>query len=135
MTIIRRMAALAMAGSLAALALATVPTAGAIPGTTPAPHGFIANAISWISPTQGWVLGAAPCSAGTCADVLGTTDAGSSWHLVGSIAGGLPAPQQSGATGVSEIRFATAKVGFAYGPDLWRTADGGKTWSKLVASG
>ncbi len=41
----------------------------------------------------------------------------------------------SGATGVSAIRFLNDTYGWAFGPELWATSDGGTTWSQVTTSG
>lgn len=37
--------------------------------------------------------------------------------------------------GVSSIRFANASVGWAFGPALWRTSDGGRSWRRDTTFG
>ncbi len=123
------------AGIALASAASIVPAGAATParpGGTAAgvPAGFIAESISWITPAQGWVLGTTSCGkAGNCptSDVIGTSNGGGTWRQIGKIA--APVPKAGNASsGITEIRFATAKVGWAFGPGLWRTADGGRTW-------
>lgn len=56
----------------------------------------------------------------------------------------MPAPATTVATaspdgataeaGISGIRFADADNGWAFGPDLWATHDGGRTWSRIDRS-
>jgi len=92
------------------------------------PKGFKANSLTWTSAQRGWVLGAAPCrpgSARTCTVVAATTDGGSRWSRVGTVPARI-AP--SGESGVTDIRFATRTTGWAFGPDLYRTTDGGQKW-------
>lgn len=66
-----------------ALVLASAATAGATdhaPRSAPGvPEDFSPAATSWISPSQGWVLGYVPCDDGSCAEVLHTRTGGSSW--------------------------------------------------------
>jgi photosystem II stability/assembly factor-like uncharacterized protein len=85
---------------------------------------------SWISATEGWALAAQPCGKGTCTRLAQTTDAGQSWQV-------LPTPAtriQDGSVNcsaqscVSQISFATSKIGYLYGPALLMTTDGGQTW-------
>jgi photosystem II stability/assembly factor-like uncharacterized protein len=38
-------------------------------------------------------------------------------------------------SGVSGLRFADANNGWAFGPDLWATHDGGTTWSRVTIPG
>ncbi len=40
-----------------------------------------------------------------------------------------------GSTGVSEIRFLNTADGWAFGPELWATHDGGQTWAKISTGG
>ena len=55
----------------------------------------------------------------------------STGHLSVPVAdGGTPAD-----TGVSGIRFSSASVGWAFGPQLFRTGNGGKTWAQLTIPG
>lgn len=92
------------------------------------PKRFKANSLTWTSAERGWVLGAAPCRPGgtrTCSVVATTTDGGSQWSRVGTV-GARIAP--SGESGVTDIRFATPTTGWAFGPDLYRTTDGGQVW-------
>ena len=76
--------AAALAGIPAAAATATPPGTGAgiTAARAPVPRLFRANSITWISPRRGWVLGAAPCGAKTCTDVIATTDGGRHWHFI-----------------------------------------------------
>jgi len=99
------------------------------------PTGFDANSITWLSPSEGWILGAAPCVTGTCTDVIRTTDGAKSWNLVGTIPAPIPIAPNYGDSGVTEIRFATVEVGFAFTPDLYRTTDGGQTWTLMTIPG
>ena len=106
-----------------------------VPGTG-VPAGFKANSVNWLSARRGWVLGAAPCGKDTCSDVIGTTDSGTTWRLVGSV----PAPLASlgkGTPGVTEVRFATPTVGwvFGIGNELFRTSDGGRSWTAVGVPG
>lgn len=106
------------------------------------PKDFRATSITWISPERGWVLGSVPCpspasggSSPGCAYVIGTINAGKTWTSTGAINTHVSQAGQSGKPGVSEIRFANSKVGWAYGPDLYRTANGGRSWTKVALPG
>ena len=102
------------------------------PGTS-VPAGFEANSVTWLSAQRGWVLGAASCGTNACAEVVGTTDAAKTWRLIGTV----PAPiaESGGRPGITEIRFATAAVGWAFGPYLFRTTTGGKSWAQMPIPG
>jgi photosystem II stability/assembly factor-like uncharacterized protein len=134
--VLRRIAA-ASTIVLAAIAVPAAATAAAGSPTTGVPKWFRASAMTWTSPTRGWVLGARSCGLrSNCAtsQVIATADGGSSWHLVGTI--NAPIPKLGlGTTGITEIRFATSGVGWAFAPGLFRTADGGRTWRAMPIPG
>lgn len=103
------------------------------PAGGPVPAGFAPTSVTFVSPTEGWVLGTAPCGSPPCTSIVRTTDAGASWV-------GIPAPVDGlspggEAAGVSEIRFATPMDGWVFGPDLWATHDGGATWHRVALDG
>ena len=104
---------------------------GAPPGGS-VQAGFRAQSVTFVSPSEGWVLGTASCSSPPCTSVLRTTDGGSIWH-------GIPAPRVAlssrGGSGLSELRFADSKDGFAFAPQLWVTHDGGGTWQSSPVPG
>lgn len=97
---------------------------------------FQPTSITLIGPSVGAVIGQARCAAGAaglCTSLAATTDEGGSWY------GGLtapPAPAPSGADGVSQLRFLTTQYGWAYGPTLYATTDGGQRWiSETIPNG
>jgi photosystem II stability/assembly factor-like uncharacterized protein len=92
------------------------------------PAAFKANSITWDTPRHGWVLGRAGCGTKTCTEVLGTTDGGGVWELLGTVPARIPSLGQPG-PGVTEIRFATPEAGWAFGPGLFATANGGRSWA------
>jgi hypothetical protein len=98
-------------------------------GTGPQPAGFKAVATTWLTAEQGWVLGTAPCGIKTCTEVISTSDGGATWTQDGSILAPTP-PAGNATTGVTQIRFDTPAIGWAFGPDLYRTTNGGRTWTK-----
>jgi photosystem II stability/assembly factor-like uncharacterized protein len=124
---VRRAVALTAVTSVLALIPAiAVAASGSRAAATAVPAGFKANSITWLSPSLGRVLGTAPCGPKTCSDVIGTSDAGKTWSLLGTI----PAPlATSSHPGITDIRFSTPRVGWAFGPQLLRTTDGGRTWA------
>lgn len=104
------------------------------------PAGFRANSITWLSPERGWVLGSVPCASPDsgapptpgCAEVIGTTNGGKTWSLTGKVGTYLVQQGQPTTNYVSEIRFANSKVGWAFGPGLFRTTNGGRSWKKIA---
>ncbi len=122
---------------------ATTPSAAppsVVPGTPaggPVPAGFQVASVTFASPDLGWALGTSTCSAPPCTAILRTSDGGRTWAAIP--APGTPVvqgPAQPGSTpGVSGLRFADSLDGWAYGPDLWATHDGGATWHRVTIPG
>jgi hypothetical protein len=117
------------------VAPSAVASAGPVGGAVPS--GFQAVSVTFASPDLGWVLGTATCSTPPCTSIVRTNDAGRTWT-------GIPAPstpisqtptQAGGTPGVSQLRFADPLDGWAFGPDLWATHDGGATWHRVSISG
>jgi len=134
----RAVAVTAVTGAVAlipaiALAAPTGPARAGAPAAAPA--GFKANSITWLSPSLGRVLGAAPCGTSTCSDVIGTSNAGKSWGLIGTVKAPLAKQGQSASPGITDIRFATPAAGWAFAPELFRTTDGGRTWASQQIPG
>jgi photosystem II stability/assembly factor-like uncharacterized protein len=124
---------------------ATKPHAKAAPptqtqtGTVAAslPAQFSPRSFTAIGELTWWVLGPGPCALSSeqppCGSIAKTTDGGRTFK-------GLPAPQaklsnDGSASGYSQLRFADAKNGFAFGPDLYATHDGGETWHRVDVGG
>ena len=106
------------------------------PGSLPAD--FTPSSVTWDSLSSGWVIGQAG-TAGHCANanpdictsIAHTSDGGQTWS-------GLPAPSTGGpesATGVTGLRFLNATYGWAFGPELWATGNGGQSWHQVSTGG
>ncbi|HEX6857224.1 MAG TPA: hypothetical protein VF204_18160 [Streptosporangiaceae bacterium] len=94
--------------------------------------GFQPTSITFVSSRLGAVIGqgqpAGPCPGqSTCTSLAGTDDYGKSWFGVSGPAAGSP----DGAAGVSQLRFLNQDQGFAFGPALWVTEDGGASWAQV----
>jgi len=135
--------ALAGAGLLAGTVLASTGAAGvaadatsaAVPGPPggPVPPGFQPASMTFVSLSEGWVLGTAPCAHKPCTSVLRTTDGGRSW--VGIPAPRFPLAPASWLGGLHHLRFADRLDGFAFGSQLWATHDGGASWRRVPMPG
>jgi hypothetical protein len=97
------------------------------------PHGFAPNSVTFVSLELGWALGGAPCGSGTCLALVRTSDGGHMWSAAQAPPTTFaPWPYSTNlASGVSQVRFADPQDGWAFGPDLWSTHDGGVHWSKI----
>jgi hypothetical protein len=105
------------------------------PAPAPVPANFRPSSVTFIGTQTGWVIGQAGtpghCATRYCTSVARTDDAGKTWH-------GVPAPvtsQADGATGVSRVRFLNGADGWAFGPQLYATHDGGHTWTQVGTDG
>jgi photosystem II stability/assembly factor-like uncharacterized protein len=97
--------------------------AGRPPVGTAVPHGFGPESFTAISELTWWLLGSAPCASPPCTAIVRTTDGGRTFVAV-------PAPRAPGFGYVSQLRFANSQDGFAFGPELWVTHDGGAHWTQ-----
>lgn len=110
----------------------TTTTAPSGPAGGAVPTGFAPASVTFVSPSDGWVLGSAPCSNPVCTSVARTTDGGAHWKGIPAPAAPLASGGIASGNGVSHLVFADALDGFAYGPSLWSTHDGGATWHHLA---
>jgi len=101
--------------------------------TLPKLSGFLAQSASFVTANDGYVLGVVPCSSGACLALRHTNDRGASWTTV------TPPPttlgDASNTTGVSNLQFADTEDGWAFGPALWATHDGGIHWQTVDIGG
>lgn len=108
----------------------------ATPAGAPVPAGFVPASVTFVSAQLGWVLGSAPCSSSSpCLTLLRTQDAGHSWVSVPPPPSAFSASPNPGGHGVGEVRFADPLDGWAFGPDLWATHDGGGHWTHVALPG
>ncbi len=132
-TVLTVLTAATGAASMAATAQAATATPTKAAAAVPAK--FKAASLSWLSGTRGWLLGAAPCGKASCTDVLSTGNGGGTWSLTGSIKAPIGTNATPADVGVDEIQPVTTSVAWAYGPALFRTANGGKSWASQPIPG
>ena len=98
----------------------------------PVPRNFRPTSVTFAGTGTESVVGAVigqagpPCATRYCTSLAQTPDYGSTWS-------GLSAPLTLGpqsVTGVSQVRFANLHDGWAFGPGLWETTNGGWPWHK-----
>lgn len=111
------------------------PMVSAAASLPPVPPDFQPTSVTFIGTRTGWVIGQAGtpghCATRYCTSVARTNDAGRTWI-------GVPAPvtgAPDGATGVSQIRFLDLADGWAFGPQLYVTHDGGQSWTQVDTHG
>lgn len=102
------------------------------------PNSFEPASVSFVSQSDGFVLGTSQgCASTSCASIVTTTNNGASWQQ-------MPAPPApfllktaaSGASsGISQIRFANINNGWAFGPSLYVTHNSGASWQQVPISG
>jgi len=117
---------------------ASTSSSSAVPypsAAAPVPASFRPTSVTFIGTDTGWVIGQAGapghCATQYCTSIARTDDAGKTWT-------GVPAPvtgPADGATGVSQVRFLNLSDGWAFGPGLFATHDGGHTWAQVVTNG
>jgi hypothetical protein len=116
------------------LALCTTATARATTTRPGVPAGFLPQSVSAVSAMRWWVLGSVPCPGTSCWDnsLVRTEDGGSSFEQ-------MPVPVVRDVVGASwdfsQVAFVDARYGFAYGPALYATEDGGMSWRTVNLGG
>jgi hypothetical protein len=108
------------------------------PTLPPVPPNFAASSVTFVSTSTGWVIGqgktpgqCGPPNPYICTSLAGTSNGGQTWH-------GVPAPvtgAPNGGTGVSQVRSLDGANGWAFGPQLYATHNGGQTWTKIATHG
>jgi photosystem II stability/assembly factor-like uncharacterized protein len=85
----------------------------------------------------GWALASADCvrGSGRCTALLRTSD-GTSWHSMPGAAFNVDGVKGCADPCVTNLRFATDQIGYAYGPSaLFMTTDGGASWTQQLGFG
>jgi hypothetical protein len=75
---------------------------------------------------QAGIPGQCPINPVDCTSLAGTFDYGTSWYGVSAPVTGAP----DGSRGVGQLRFLDLRDGWAFGPELWVTHDGGSSWTR-----
>lgn len=107
------------------------------------PAGFYPSSATFVSATDAFALGGVPCSSSTtgwCAELASSTNTGATWTA--ATLSGIPldprftiSKSSPAANGVSTVRFVDQSVGYAFGPALYLTTDGGGSWTQLSVPG
>jgi photosystem II stability/assembly factor-like uncharacterized protein len=101
---------------------------------TPLPSRFRLWDLSFISHDVSWGLASYSCGRYQCGALFHTTDRWKTWQQqVMPAAYVAQAPDtltgcMDGAPCIAQVRFANSSTGYLFGPDLFVTHDGGRTW-------
>jgi hypothetical protein len=110
-------------------------TLSAAGSSSPVPANFQPTSVTFVGPHTGAVIGQAGtpghCATRYCTSLAGTSTYGATWYGVNAPVAGPP----DGSAGVSQIRFLNVREGWAFGPALWVTHDGGAHWTQENTSG
>lgn len=108
-------------------------SSGLTPPTTLA--GSFVIDLTWVSNRRGWVLAAAPCARGLCPEVARTVNGGRTWQPLQTPPGFIEDERVdcSRKPCVTQIRFVTASVGYLFGPALFISRDGGRSWVRQTS--
>ncbi|HMA32940.1 MAG TPA: hypothetical protein VKY74_00560 [Chloroflexia bacterium] len=87
--------------------------------------------LTFLDRRQGWALLATCAAAEPCpVRVMATTDGGQTWQTRSALEASNPESRDPPGPGmVSHLRFANARDGWAFGPGLFTTHDGGRSWA------
>ena len=92
--------------------------------------------VSAVSAKRVWVLGEHRCGASACPAVAyRSRDGGTSWRRLHVPAAPFRSDPAAASAGVSEIAFVNDKTGWLFGPDLWVTHSGGRSWRRVDVPG
>jgi hypothetical protein len=104
----------------------------------PVPANFAPSSVTFVSTGVGWVIGQAGtpgrCTGpnpNICTSLAMTSNGGATWQ-------GMPAPvtgPPDGARGVSGVRSLNGADGWAFGPQLYATHNGGQSWIRIDTHG
>ncbi len=105
-------------------------------GKPPVPADFAAGSVTFVGLHTGWVMGQAgapgqACATRYCTSMARTDNAGKTWYGVHAPVTGSP----DGGSGVSQVRFLNTHDGWAFGPGLYATVDGGQSWTQVPTGG
>jgi hypothetical protein len=124
------------ASSSAASSSAASATATCGPGGSPGVQSGPVDA-SFVSGSAGWLLDETfnDCTQHGTVAVYKTTDGGLKWTKVTAPAAPWGGGPVTSPDSVSAVLFANAKDGWAYGPALWATHNGGASWHQVSTHG
>ena len=105
------------------------PVTGPTATTVPKFSGFLAQSVDFVTADEGFVLGYVRCGNGICFALRATVDAGASWVKLPTPPFGVGPPNNRA---TFDLHFANSLDGWAFGPALWATDDGARTWHHVA---
>jgi hypothetical protein len=104
----------------------------------PVPKGFGIGSMTNAGGGRLYALGSATCPKGECTAVIASEDDGRTWSTRASFTnlttrGPLVTPAEPHQ--LVGLRFATPQIGYAFGGEVRRTTDGGRTWTQVDVGG
>ncbi|HTT91928.1 MAG TPA: hypothetical protein VMF65_20405 [Acidimicrobiales bacterium] len=118
-----------LAGATTIFGLAQVAAAA------PVPANFEPGSVSFVSATKGFLLGTSPCTHEPCTAVLTTSNGGKAWTRVTAPSASFASTASRYHASVSQLVFANASDGWAYGNSLWATYNGAAKWQQVTLGG
>lgn len=107
----------------------------AVAAAAPAPANFEPGSVSFPSASDGFVLGEVPCGTADCPSMLKTTNGGRTWTTVGVPNTAYLEPSEQQPETINQVMFANSNDGWAFGPALWATTNGGASWHMETVGG
>jgi photosystem II stability/assembly factor-like uncharacterized protein len=96
----------------------------------PTATGFEPSGATFVTASQGWVLGSKNSACESCAALKVTSDGGTTWTTLPSPPVQL-APYSQAPTAVDDVYFVNENNGYLYGPGLEVTTDRGHIWTRI----
>jgi photosystem II stability/assembly factor-like uncharacterized protein len=106
-----------------------------VAAAAPVPANFEPGSVSFVTASKGFLLGTSPCGHIPCTAILSTADGGKTWTKVAAPGVSFASTASRYPASVSQLVFATASDGWAYGNSLWATYNGAGTWQHLNLGG
>jgi photosystem II stability/assembly factor-like uncharacterized protein len=129
MTTFKNTCAALLVGATAVFGLAQVATAA------PVPAHFEPGSVSFVSSSKGFLLGTSPCRHMPCTSILTTSDGGKAWSGVAAPGVSFASTASRYPASISQLVFANALDGWAYGNSLWATYNGAGSWKQISLGG
>jgi hypothetical protein len=108
---------------------------GAGATAAPVPAHFEPGSVSFVSASQGFVLGTSPCTSQPCTTLLTTANGSKAWAATAPPPAPFASASSTSSASVSQVLFANASDGWVYGPTLWATYNGAESWARVKLGG